>query len=152
MIYIGADHGGYELKGKIAGWLAEWGYQFEDLGAPTNDPTDDYPQYAFAVAEAVATQPKEHKGIVGCRSAAGVIVAANKVKGIRAVAAFDENSARHSREHNNANVLGLSGDWLNDNSAKSVLKAWLEQEFTGEERHQRRIEQIEQYEESHSSE
>lgn len=122
---------------------------YEDLGAYKLDPDDDYPQFAFAVAEKVSheddmtkTWKKRTKGILACRSAAGVVIAANKIKDVRATAAFDETSARHSREHNDANVIALSGDWLDEEKAKKVLKVWLDTEFSGLERHKRRIEQI----------
>lgn len=146
MIYLGADHGGFALKDQLKIWLTEWGLLFADLGATTLDPEDDYPDFAFAVAQAVAKAPAEHKGILACRSAAGVIIAANKVKGIRAVAPATELAARHSREHNNTNVLGLSGDWLTLTDAQNVLRTWLQTPFSGEARHQRRIEKISQFE------
>ena len=88
MIYLGADHGGFKLKEKIKQWLSEWKLPYEDLGAHKLDPEDDYPQFAFTVAEKVAqaddmTQAweKRAKGILVCRSAAGMVIAANKVKG-----------------------------------------------------------------------
>lgn len=142
MIYLGADHGGYELKSKIHTWLEEWGMEYSDLGAHEFDAADDYPQFAFAVAEAVAQNPAEHLGVLACRSAAGVIIAANKIKGVRAVAAFNPESALHSREHNNANVIGLSGDWSSDEEAKEILHTWLTTQFPADERHARRIDQI----------
>lgn len=144
-IYLGADHGGFELKEKIKTWLTEWGYEFEDLGNTINDPEDDYPDFAFKVAEAVSKNP-ESRGVLACRSAAGMVMAANKIKRIRAVAAFDVTSAKHSREHNDANVLGLSGDWMDEETAQEILRVFLETPFSGEERHQRRIEKIKKYE------
>lgn len=146
MIYLGCDHGGLELKEQMKQWLDEWDMSYEDLGAHTMDPNDDYPDFAFAVAEHVAVDPQKHKGVLACRSAAGVIIAANKVRGVRAVSAFNEESAKHAREHNDANVLGLSGDWMELNQAKAVLHTWLTTEFSGEDRHQRRIDQITAYE------
>lgn len=142
MIYLGADHGGFELKQHIIAWLDEWNMPYQDLGAHENDPNDDYPDFAFSVADAVAVNPTEHKGVLACRSAAGVVIAANKVKGVRAVAVFDEESAEHSRLHNDANVIGLSGDWLDATKAKAVLHIWLTTEFSHEERHARRLQQI----------
>ncbi len=142
MIYIGADHGGFELKQHIRTWLAEWGIPYEDIGAHELDPADDYPQFAFTVAEHVAASPSEHRGVLACRSAGGVIVAANKIDGIRAVAVSDVKSAQHSREHNDANVVGLSGDWMTNDQAKETLKVWLTTPFSNDERHLRRIQQI----------
>lgn len=142
MIYLGADHGGFELKQHILSWLAEWGMPYEDVGAHEFDAADDYPQFAFAVAEKVAVNPQEHRGILACRSAGGVIIAANKLKGIRAVAVADVKSAQHSREHNDANVIGLSGDWMTLEQAKDTVKVWLTTPFSNDERHLRRIQQI----------
>ncbi len=148
MIYLGADHGGFVLKDHIKNWLTEWGMAFTDLGAQALDSNDDYPDFAFAVAQAVAKNPASDKGILACRSAAGVIIAANKVKGIRAVSPTTELAATHSREHNDANVLGLSGDWLTPDIAKAVLKVWLDTPFSHDVRHQRRLDKISQFENS----
>lgn len=149
MIYLGCDHGGFQLKEKVKKWLGEWKLEFKDLGAHKLDPEDDYPQYAFAVAEKVSQEDdmtqawkKRTKGILICRSAGGVIIAANKVKEVRAVSVWDLKSAKHSREHNDANVLGLSGDWMNEAEAKEIIRAWLNTEFSHEKRHERRITQI----------
>src|SRR3989338_10991353 len=142
-IYLGADHGGYKLKEKIKGWMGEWGYEYEDLGAFELNPDDDYPDFAFAVAKAVANL--ETFGILACRSGAGVVMAANKVKGIRAGSAHNIESAQHLKAHNNANILAVSGDWLNNAQAKEVIKAFLETKFEAG-RHQRRLAKIAQYE------
>lgn len=152
MIYLGADHGGFDLKEKIKRWLSIWGYEFIDLGNTIYDKEDDYPQFAYVVAKKVADEEikQSHpvlwkdrpKGILTCRSAAGMVMAANKIIGVRAVTANDTRAAKKSRLHNDANILALSGDWLEDYQAKKILKAWLETEFSGEERHVRRIKQI----------
>ncbi|MBI2616626.1 RpiB/LacA/LacB family sugar-phosphate isomerase [Candidatus Gottesmanbacteria bacterium] len=156
MIYIGSDHGGFDLKEKIKGWLKTWGYSVEDVGNAMYDKEDDYPQFAFLVGQKVSLDEKKgirfpyhwkdrSKGILCCRSAAGMVVAANKVSGARAALAFDVRSARHCREHNDVNILALSGDWLEEHEAKKILKTWLDTEFSGEERHVRRLKQIEEY-------
>lgn len=142
MIFLGADHGGYELKKQIQNWLNEWSMPFEDLGANEFNSEDDYPEFAFAVAEKVAENSGQHRGILACRSAAGVVIAANKIPGVRAVAVSNMEAAKHSRAHNDANVIGLSGDWMTLPEAEQVLKTWLTTDFSGEERHQRRIQQI----------
>ena len=158
-IVMGADHGGYKLKEELKPFLRQLGYSVEDFGTGS-EKSVDYPDYAIKVAEIVGKvetsaaaeadnniqQFPKVAGILLCRSAAGMMIAANKVKGVRAVAAFDEASAKHSREHNAANVLGLSGDWMNADQAKKVVKAWLETPFTGEERHARRISKIAEFE------
>lgn len=142
MVYLGADHGGFQLKEQIKSWLMEWGIAYEDKGAYQLDANDDYPDFAFSVARAVANGPENSKGVLVCRSAAGMIIAANKVKTIRAVAPATLEAAMHSRQHNNANVIGLSGDWLDDATAKTMLHQWLTTPFSGEDRHQRRLDKI----------
>ncbi len=154
MIYLGADHGGFPLKEKVKTWLTEWKYQFQDLGAASLNPEDDFPQYALDVAEQIApnqekkdTWSNHDKGILFCRSAGGVIIAANKVKGIRAVATWDERSAIHAREHNDANIIALPGDWTDDETAKKIIQAFLTTAVSSEPRHLRRMRQISDYEE-----
>lgn len=144
-VYLGADHGGYQLKEKIKGWLDQWKYPYADLGNTQLDNSDDYPDFAFKVGEAVAGEPNS-RGVLACRSGVGMAIAANKIKGIRAVAPVDEASAIHSRSHNDANVLALSGDSLSDEKAKKVLKIWIETKFSNEERHRRRLAKIASYE------
>lgn len=157
MIYLGSDHGGFDLKEKIKKWLTKWGYQWEDLGNQLYEKEDDYPVFALAVAKRVVEEekkenmgnkpwPERPKGLITCRSAAGMVIAANKVKGARAATAFDSHSAKHCRLHNDVNILALSGDWLDEYHAKKILKIWLETEFSGEERHVRRIKEIEEFE------
>lgn len=142
MVYLGADHGGFQLKEQIKLWLQDWGVPYEDKGAYQLDSEDDYPDFAFAVAEAVANNAQENRGILACRSAAGVVIAANKVRNVRAVAPVNIEAAVHSRQHNDANVLGLSGDWLNEATAKIMIQQWLATDFSGEVRHQRRLDKI----------
>lgn len=157
MIYLGSDHGGFDLKEKIKKWLTAEGYAWEDLGNTLYEKEDDYPQFAFAVATKVADEEKvgksyplpwkeRPKGIICCRSAAGMVIAADRIKGARAASAFDERSAQHSRLHNDANILALSGDWLEELQVKKILHTWLATEFSGEERHVRRLKQIEEFE------
>ncbi|MBI4064930.1 RpiB/LacA/LacB family sugar-phosphate isomerase [Candidatus Gottesmanbacteria bacterium] len=150
VLYLGADHGGYALKETIKTALTAWGYAWEDEGNTVLDPSDDYPLYALAVAKKVARDQqngKDAKGILACRTAAGMAIAANKVKGIRAVVPHDIKSAILSREHNDANILVLAGDFLREKEAREMVKVWLESEFTSEERHRRRLEQIKKIEE-----
>jgi ribose 5-phosphate isomerase B len=159
MIYLGCDHGGFELKEKIKKWLTSLGYQWEDLGNKVFDKEDDYSLYALMVGQKVSLEQakltknihweKRPKGILVCRSSAGMAIAANKVCGIRAVTAFDVKSAMHARAHNNANVLALSGDWLTEKSAQDIIKTWLTTEASNEERHVRRIKMIQEYEKQH---
>lgn len=149
MIYLGADHGGFALKEQLVQWLKDWGMEYTDLGAHTLDPEDDYPDFAFAVAEAVSkgtADAQPSMGILACRSAAGVVIAANKVKGVRSVAPLTEEAAKHAREHNDSNVIGLSGDWLDESTAQAIVKTWLTTPFSHEPRHQRRLDKITHFE------
>lgn len=148
-VYVGADHGGFEYKQHLISALKEADYDVTDLGANTLDPDDDYPQFAFAVAEAVVkdtTQNQQAVGVLLCRSGGGVTIAANKVAGIRAVQARDEKEVEHARQQNNANVLALSGDWLDVAQIIQLTKLFIETTFSNEARHARRVAQIEKYE------
>lgn len=153
-IYIGSDHGGFEQKHDLIVWLEKNGYRVNDMGPELLDPKDDYPDFAFAVAQAVQKANKTQSvaqdpvafGILTCRSAAGMTIAANKVAGVRAVAVTDDRSAVHAREHNNANILALSGDWLTELEMRKLTESFILTAFSSEERHVRRLEKIAQFE------
>ncbi len=139
MVYLGADHGGFTLKEKMKTWLTEWKIPYTDLGASTVVPDDDYPEFAKLVAREVAKNPSEDKGILVCRSGGGMTIVANRHPSIRAVYVFDEVSARHAREHNDANVATFAADWIEVNLAKQALSQFLQTSFQHESRHERRI-------------
>lgn len=154
-IYLGADHGGYELKEKIKAWLTSAKYDYHDVGAHALEPGDDYPMYALLVAQAVGANDdpglpwvKRDKGILFCRSAAGMAMAANKVPGVRAAAAFDAAGVKFNREHDDVNVLCVSGNWVQEQAALEIAQVWLETEFSGAQRHARRLAQISEIEKS----
>ena len=148
-IYLGADHGGYAAKEQLKKWLQANHYDFEDCGAFQLDPEDDYPDFSFPAAEKVAQDSlHEARGILSCRSSGGAVIAANKVRGIRAVSVFDQTSARHAREHNDANIIGVSGDWSTSEQIQEIVKTFLTTPFSQEPRHLRRIQKITQYEEA----
>lgn len=147
MIYIGSDHAGHALKLEIATYLEQRGLEFKDLGNTISDPDDDYPDFAFDVAEGVAAD-QDSFGILTCGSAEGVCIAANKVRGIRAAPVTTPDMARLTREHNDANVLCLSGWNQTIEGAKPIIDAFLSTEFTGEERHVRRLTKISEYEDN----
>ena len=140
MIYLGTDHRGFQLKEKIKQWLSEWGYQYEDMGALEYNKEDDYPDFAKAVAEKVAAE-SDTRGILVCGSGVGVVIAANKIKGIRAGTAISAPQMKDSVSDENTNILGISADYLSE-QAQEIVKAFLETKFSGEERHIRRIEKI----------
>ena len=140
-IAIGADHGGFPLKEELADVLRQAGYEVEDLGAHQYNSQDDYPDFALAVARAVA-DGKARRGIVVCGSGVGASVAANKVKGARAALCHDTYSAHQGVEHDDLNILCLGGRIIGVELAKEIAKAFLEAEFSGEERHQRRLSKV----------
>jgi len=144
-IYLGTDHGGYQLKEIIKTWLQEQGYRVEDCGATELSPSDDYPDFAFKVAEKVV-QDLDSVGILFCRSGGGMIMAANKVRRIRAIEVFDEKSAVHAKTNNNANIIAIGADWFDAEAAKKIINVFLKTEFKNETRHLRRIKKIQDYE------
>ncbi len=145
VIYLGADHGGFRLKQMIKESLKEQGYQVKDLGASQLNPKDDYPDMAEKVAQKVANN-QQALGILFCRTGGGMVVAANKIDGIRAVDVRDEKGAELAREKNNANIISLGADLVTLDQAKQTISAFLGTEFTKEKRHKRRIEKIKQME------
>jgi ribose 5-phosphate isomerase B len=139
-IAVASDHGGFCLKGEIAELLKSMGHTCRDLG-PRDQSAVDYPDYALKVATAVAEGVCE-KGILVCGTGQGMAMTANKVRGIRAAVCHDTYSARMSREHNDANVLCLGERVIGRGLAGEIVRTWLEAEFSGEERHNRRVAKI----------
>ena len=146
MVYLGADHGGYNLKEDLKIWLTENNIPLEDLGADSFNPEDDYPDFIIPVAKKVALN-EDNLGLVIGRSGNGEAIAANKVRGIRAAVCMNEEMARKAKEHNNANVLSLGADYISVDEAKQILKVFIETPFSSDERHKRRIEKIGKIEE-----
>lgn len=140
-VHLAADHGGYALKEKIKGWLGEWGHEVVDHGAHSLDPRDDYPNFVIPAAKAVP-QDKAALGIVLGRSGNGEAIAANKIKGIRAAVCVNTEMARKAREHNDANVLSIGADYVDEKQTQEMVKIFLETQFSQDERHVRRIEKI----------
>ena len=139
-IALGADHGGFEMKEEIKRVLADLGHDFQDFGTHSTDAVD-YPDYAHAVARAVARGTCD-LGIVVDGAGIGSCMAANKVPGVRAAMCYDAATARNSREHNGANVLTLGGKLISNAQMREIVSAWLATELT-EERHRRRVAKIE---------
>lgn len=146
-IFLGADHRGFDLKEKLKEWLKNKGHSVEDFGAHRMDPADDYPDFAVSVARKVAEDPVEHRGILLCGSGAGMDVAANKIKGIRATVVWNTESAEHARSHDDVNVISIATDWTPPEQARQIVKTFLETPFSDEERHIRRLKKIEEIEE-----
>lgn len=138
-VALGADHAGYELKEFLKQFLLQSGYEVQDLGTDSTAPVD-YPDFACAVAQAVASGAA-WRGVVVDGAGVGSAMAANKVAGARAALCYDRATARNSREHNDANVLTLAARMLVPETAREILAVWLETEFAGG-RHQRRVDKI----------
>ena len=138
-LFIGSDHRGFELKTRLISDLAasKPNYKITDLGPKNYDPADDYNDAAIAVSKAVVGNPNA-RGILICGSGNGVAIQANRKKGIRAIAPIIPDLARLGREHNDANVLCLSADFLDYNKVVELSNIFLNTNFSGEERHTRR--------------
>lgn len=144
MVYIAADHRGFEAKNEIVDFLKLNNYEVEDLGATELIPDDDYPDYAIPLAE--KTVESNALGIVLCGSGVGVSIAANKVKGARAAYIESVEHAVKAKQDDNANVLVLDAMTFDENKDFEIIKKFLETEFSNAERHNRRINKIYDYE------
>jgi len=142
MIAIGSDHGGFDLKEVVKKHLIERGFDVKDCGT-YNKESCDYPIFGKAVANEVASGNAE-KGIVVCTTGIGISITANKVKGIRCALCSEPLSAKMTRLHNDANVLALGGKMVGENLAFEITDTFLDTPFSGEEKHSRRIAQIEE--------
>ena len=140
MVALGSDHAGFPLKTEIKNYLDSIGVEYKDFGCYTPERFD----YAIAAQKACdAVMSGEcNRAILCCGTGVGISMAANKVKGIRAALCNDVFSAKMSREHNDANILGLGGRVLGFGPAGEIVKAWLSTPFSGDERHQRRIDKM----------
>ncbi|MFA6428340.1 MAG: ribose 5-phosphate isomerase B [Candidatus Buchananbacteria bacterium] len=140
MIYLGADHAGYQLKAKLKKVLEQKKLKFVDLGTNTTQSVD-YPLVAAAVAKSVVKN-KNNRGVLICGSGEGMEIAANKVKGARATPIYDAYTAKMSRLHNNANIASLRARQFDQQLAIKLVLQWLQTKFSGEARHRRRLAQI----------
>jgi ribose 5-phosphate isomerase B len=139
-LFLGADHAGFGLKEELKKWLDKSGIGYKDL-SPVYTDEDDYPEIAFAVAKKVA-RTKGARGILICGSGVGVAIAANRLKGVRSFDAFDERTVKLAREHNDANVIALSGWHLTATEAQKLLKIFFVTKASTAERHKRRVKQL----------
>lgn len=143
-IAIGADHAGFELKEDLAAHLRELEYEVVDVGTHSTDPVD-YPDYAEAVGRAVL-EGQADRGVLVCGSGVGASVAANKLPGIRAGLCHDTYSAHQGVEHDDMNVLVMGGRVIGPELARELVRAFLGANYTGEERHRRRLEKMHELE------
>lgn len=138
-IAIGADHAGFLIKEKIKRQLEEMNLEVEDLGTSSGDSVD-YPDFGAAVGREVASG-KADSGIVVCGSGIGIALAANKIRGVRAAQAWNEETARLARQHNDANVLSIGARVLAEEEIPKIVRAWFDAGFEGG-RHQKRVDKI----------
>jgi ribose 5-phosphate isomerase B len=146
-VYLGSDHAGYDLKNRLVEHLTDAGHDVVDCGPHAFDPDDDYPPFVLLAASRVAAEPGS-LGIVLGGSGNGEAIAANKVRGIRCGLAFSDDTARLTREHNDANVLSLGARMYDEESALRFADIFLTTPFSGDERHVRRVGQLAGYEET----
>ena len=139
-VAIGCDHGALDLKNAVIAHLEKKGIEVKDFGTYTFD-SCDYPDFAAPAAKAVASGQCD-KGIVLCTTGIGVSITANKIKGIRCALLSDVMSARMTREHNDTNMMAIGAGVVGQMLALQIADTWLETEFSGEPRHQRRIDKL----------
>ena len=140
-IYIGADHAGFDLKQKLVAELKKLGYEPIDVGPKTLDPSDDFPDYAKPVAEAVS-DGAVGRGVLTCGTGLGMSYTANRFPNVRAAVAWSPEIAALARKHNDANILVLPSRFVSEQEGLEILHTWLDTKFEGG-RHQRRVEKIE---------
>jgi ribose 5-phosphate isomerase B len=138
-IAIGSDHRGFETKQQVKAIITQLGHEFIDVGTTDSNPVD-YPDPAYSAAMAVS-EGKAERAILACATGIGMSIVANKIRGIRAAICHDELNARISRDHNDANVLCISGDQIGEVLLRKIVEVWLDTEFAGG-RHRRRVKKI----------
>ena len=149
LIYIGADHRGFKLKENIKKYFYEKGLEYEDLGAYELDPKDDYPIYAERVAEKISgalDSAEDGRGILICGSGVGVDIVANKFEGIRSGLGMNVGQVKSARRDDDINVLAIPADETSEDTARDMVKSFLETEFEPSEKHTRRLDEIEKIE------
>jgi ribose 5-phosphate isomerase B len=144
-VFIGSDHRGYELKEKIAKWLFEMDHAYQDLGAQSLDPHDDFTKYAEEVASLVAKN-EGSRGVLLCGSGVGVEIVANKFDGVRAGIGENVLQVEKGRNDDDMNVLVIAADYTSEKEAKAMLIAFLETPFSGKVRYEKRLQEIEKIE------
>lgn len=158
-VYFAADHGGFKLKEMLVKFVRELGYDAYDCGAFTNDPEDDYPSIIATAAQRLSVdslEGKDSRAIVIGASGQGEAIVANRFKGVRCLTYYGSAGEQKdmsgktldmissAREHNNANAISLGARFLSEDEAKEAVEKWLKTEFSGEERHARRVRQIDE--------
>ena len=142
LIYIGADHRGFNLKESLKQFLKDEGYEVIDVGNDHYDKDDDYPDFAALAAHAVSQDSINRRGVLICGSGAGMNIVANKFEGVRAVSINNSEQAKLSRNDGDSNIISLSADFIDKEKAEDILRVWLKTPFSGDERHKRRLKKI----------
>lgn len=143
IIYLGADHRGFNLKENLKQFLNKSGYEVVDLGNTKYEEGDDYTDFVKMVAKKVAADPSS-RGVVVCGSGVGADIVANRFRGVRSVLAISAEQAADSRNDDDTNVLSLAADYIDLEQAKKIVSSWLQTPFSGEERYKRRIQEIDE--------
>ena len=144
-IYFASDHAGFEMKKTLVGFVKELGFDVEDLGPYELNPEDDYPEFVEKAAQKVSEDSENARAVILGGSGQGEAIVANRFPNVRAVVFYggSREVIKLSREHNDANILSLGAKFLKLEDAQEAVKLWLETKFSGEERHKRRIKEIE---------
>ncbi len=144
MVYFATDHRGFALKEKLKEFVGGLRYEIKDFGALEEDPEDDYPNFIRQAAEAVSKNPSKDKAIILGGSGQGEAIVANRFSGVRTAVFYGGpmDIIKLSREHNDANILSLGASFIDEATAQEAVRLWLETPFSGEERHMRRIHEI----------
>ena len=145
MIYISSDHRGFELKNFLVNSLVTDGIGIVDLGPFEINQDDDYPDYAKLVAEKIQENP-ENMGVLICANGVGISIAANKFKGVRAALSWNSKHAASTRNDDGANVIVLPANYITQEEGLEILQTWLTTNFSGEDRHIRRLQKISEFE------
>ncbi|MDZ7343820.1 MAG: RpiB/LacA/LacB family sugar-phosphate isomerase [candidate division KSB1 bacterium] len=142
VIYLGADHRGFELKEILKRYLRDAGYEVVDMGNLHKDDADDYSDFGRRVAEKISRDPLMSRGILICGSGAGMDILANKFRQVRSVLGFSPDQVFDARHDDDVNVLSLAADHLTEEAAKKIVDVFLKTPFGGEERYRRRLDKI----------
>lgn len=147
-ILLGADHAGFELKNKVKDFLIAEDFEVEDMGAATLVQDDNYPEIMVPVAMRILNDPENTKAIIFGKSGQGEAMVSNRFPGVRAVVYYAKNIEiiRLSRQHNDANVLSIGADFVSEEDAIEAVRLWISTPFSGDERHVRRIEEMDNIE------
>lgn len=142
MVYLAADHNGYELKEKIKQYLTQKGIDFEDMGPYRYDKDDDYPDFAYKAAKKVAEDRENNRGIVICGSGVGTALVSNKVQGAYCAQVFNRQMAQGAREHNGVNMISLGAHYMGESEIFAAIEEFLQAAGHNAERHARRFKKI----------